>query len=360
MTKVVDAATRGGDKHAPELIDALVDSYAIETQEFLEKEAENVKKLISIIRDVAKSGEHVVKTNVDKLEIVARNWDKVAQPIQLSFKSRGVDHDPSHEMAYAIRSLAIDLFNEHQMLAQSQRLTSLIQELFAELPEVCEKVQQDVDALDEIFRNRKQSETHKKEWEQEITYRAEVGIIFKDILSISPAGAAWKEKCYPLDSVTRIRWGGVRHSRNGIPTGTTYTVAFGDEYSESVIELKNQTTYSTFIDKLWRAVGVRLLTELLDSLKTGNYVQMGEATIRDDSVVLVKHKFLGSDDLVRCSWGQVHVWSADGAFYIGSQNDKKTYVSLSYIHSPNVHILEHIIRMAFKKSGMTRLSDLLQ
>jgi hypothetical protein len=54
------------------------------------------------------------------------------------------------------------------------------------------------------------------------------------------------------------------------------------------------------------------------------------------------------------------VWSADGAFYIGDKADKNTYADISYIHDENTHILEQAIRMAFKKPGMRRLSDLLQ
>ncbi|MOA25426.1 hypothetical protein D3C78_1461500 [compost metagenome] len=107
-------------------------------------------------------------------------------------------------------------------------------------------------------------------------------------------------------------------------------------------------------------MGFRLLTELLETLKTGNEVRFGDATLRDDFVTLVKHKFLGANEAIRCSWGQVHVWTADGAFYIGAKDDKKTYVCLSYIHSPNAHVLEQAIRMAFKKPGMRRLSDVLQ
>ncbi|WP_223513867.1 hypothetical protein [Pseudomonas sp. GL-B-19] len=157
MTVAVNSITCGGERHAPELLDDLVDSYAVETQDFLQKEAENAQKLIKAARDSAKSGESVVKPIVDKLEAVARNWDKVAQPIQLSAKARGIDHEPSHQIAYSIRSLAIDLFNEHDMLTQSQRLFALILELFAESPELAERVEQDSDALAEILQRRNES-----------------------------------------------------------------------------------------------------------------------------------------------------------------------------------------------------------
>src|SRR5690606_20424318 len=127
---------------------------------------------------------------------------------------------------------------------------------------------------------RRQAEAHRAEWAREITYRAEVGMVFKNTLSISPEGVSWKGQHYPLDAVTRVRWGGVRHSVNGIPTGTTFTLAFGDSRSEAVVELAKEDVYSAFVDKLWRAVGVRLLTELLEALKAGRQVTFGDSVIR--------------------------------------------------------------------------------
>jgi hypothetical protein len=360
MTDTVDGVTAGGEDHAPELIDDLVDSYEVETQGFLQEEAENVHKLIKAVRDSANAGEATVKPYVDKLDAVTRNWDKVAQPIQLSAKARGIDHEASRGLAYEIRSLAIELFNEHDMLAQSQRLTSLLQELFSEVPDVSERVEQDADALADIFHERKQTATRKEEWASETTYRAEIGMVFKDTLSISPDGISWKGKTFPLDSITRVRWGGVNHSVNGIPTGSTFTIAFGNKHSEAVIELKKKDIYSTFLDKLWRAVCVRLLGEMLEALKTGRDLYFGDALLHDDGITLVKHRFLGANEKVRCSWDQVHVWSADGSFCVAAKDNKKTNVAISYIHVANTHILEQAIRMAFKKPGMRRLSDLFQ
>ncbi len=156
-----------------------------------------------------------------------------------------------------------------------------------------------------------------------------------------------------------MRWGGVRHSVNGIPSGTDYTVAFGDNRTESVVSIKREATYTKFTEKLWRAVCVRLMTDILRTMKNGSEVQFGEAAVRDDGITLIKHKFLGSNEAVRYPWSQVQIWSADGAVVIGAKDDKKAYASLSYIQIPNAHILEQIIRIAFKKAGFRRLSDLL-
>ena len=167
MTETVDGVTSGGEDHAPGLIDDLVDSYEVETQGILQKEAENVHKLIKAARDHAGSGAAAIKPYVDKLDAVARNWDKIAQPIQLSSKARGIDHEASRNLAYAIRGLAIELFNEHDMLSQSQRLTGLIQELFSEVPEISDRAEEDADALADIFQQRKQAATRQGEWERE-------------------------------------------------------------------------------------------------------------------------------------------------------------------------------------------------
>src|SRR3546814_7567450 len=113
------------------------------------------------------------------------------------------------------------------MLTQSQRLTGLLQELFAELPEVSERVEQDADALADIIQERKQAVARRDEWAHEITYRAEIGVMFKDTLSISPDGISWRGQRFSLDSITRVRWGGVRHPVIGLPKGTTYSIAFG-------------------------------------------------------------------------------------------------------------------------------------
>jgi hypothetical protein len=43
---------------------------------------------------------------------------------------------------------------------------------------------------------------------------------------------------------------------------------------------------------------------------------------------------------------------------MGAKNDKNIYSALSYIHVPNVHVLEHLIRLGFKQ-GIVKLSEAL-
>lgn len=360
LTAAVESATAGGEIHGPELIDELVDSYEVEAQRFLQAEAENVAKLVQSARDAAARGESAVRPIIDKLETVVRNWDRVAQPIQLSAKARGLSHDASHEIALSVRSLAVDLFNERGMLEQANRITTFLQEIFAEVPEVSERVAEDSEALEEIAEQRQKSEAERREWERALTYSVNVGTVFKAILAISPDGVWWKNQHFPLDAVTRVRWGAVRKTVNGIPAGTTYTVAFGDNRAEAVAEFSNETVFGNFVDRLWRAVGVRLLVEMLGAFRAGQSLSFGEAVVHDNGVVLTRHKFFGSNEQVSCTWSQVNVWSADGSFYIGAQNDKKVYAGMSYIHTPNAHVIEHAIRAFFKDPAAGKLSELLR
>jgi len=325
----------------------------------LQKESENIAALIESVREAAPRGEKAVEPIMSKLEKVARNWDSVAQPIQISAKARGIVHRPSRDVAYDLRGLGIDLNNEHGMLDQAHRMTDLLHDLFAELPEVVERLGEDAEAIAGLRRQAEERERNSEQWARDITFRAEVGLVFKDELAISPEGLRWKGRAFPLDSITRVRWGGVRKSVNGIPTGTDYTIGFGDNRSEQVVEVRKEATYAGFLDPLWRAVCVRLMFEMIAALEQGKSFSFGDIEVEDDAVTLVRHKFLGSNERVRLGWHEVHVWSADGNFVIGQQNDKKVYGSASYIHAWNTHILEHVIRGGFKK-GVRKLSDYLK
>lgn len=359
MTEVVRRATDGGKEHAPLLLEELVDSYEVETQGFLQKEAENISALIGQAREAAPRGALTVDPILDRLEKVARNWHRVALPILFSAKSRGIIHRPSQETAYKLRGLSLTLNNEHGMLDHADRMTRLLLELFAELPAAAEQLGEDAEAIDGLRRQAEGQARNNEQLEREITFCADVGLVFKEELAISPRGIRWKGHTVPLDSITRVRWGAVRKSVNGIPTGTYYTIAFGDNRSQQSVELSKEATYSGFTKALWRAVCIGLLFETVAALEKGQSFSYGDIVVQDDAVTLIRHKVLGANERVRLGWHEVNVWSANGNLFIGKWDDKKVYASASYIHGWNTHILEHLVRGGFKK-GVQKLSDYLK
>ena len=158
LTKAVDTATASGETPAPALLDDLVDSYAVEVQSTLDAGAERIGKLVESIKTSVSSDPIGVDARIAQLEAATRRWDAIAQPIQLSAKARGIDDDLSSSIAYKIRGLALDLFNNHDLLAQSQRVTKMLQEVFAELPEVAERIDKDVNDLEEIAGSRAEAD----------------------------------------------------------------------------------------------------------------------------------------------------------------------------------------------------------
>ena len=156
VTVAVASATDDGGEHGPVIIADLVDSYEVEAQGFLDKEEGNIKTLVEKLQAAvdAKCSDSELSPVVNQLIQVVKNWDTVAQPIQVSTKSRGLDHDASHRVAGLIRGLAIHMFNAHDKLGFSQQLTNMLQDVFKEVGKVAERTAEDADTLGEIAEQR--------------------------------------------------------------------------------------------------------------------------------------------------------------------------------------------------------------
>lgn len=360
VTDAVDEATDYGSQHAPALLDDIVDRYEVDAHRFLEQEADNVGKLLDTISGNAKSGanDSALEPLVAKLETVVKNWDRVAQPIQVSNTSRGLEHVMSRELAGRIRSVAVDLYNEHQLLDVSQRITKLQQEVFAEVVSAAEQAEEDAEQLANLASQMAEAEADNEEWRNELFYEVELGLVFKDKLRITADGIDWKERHWPLEDISRIRWGATRHSTNGIPTGTTYSIFFGTQSALANITPKKEIVFQEFTSRLYRGVGARLMMEMLSGLRSGETYRYGTAVIDDRGVNLETRKLFSANERRHYTWSELLIGSGGGVFCIWRKDDKKTTVELSYQDDDNVHILESAIRMFWKRGG-SKLSDII-
>ncbi|WP_323586434.1 hypothetical protein [Aliarcobacter butzleri] len=365
MTRIVDDATANGEIQASAMIEDLVDDYKLHTQNFLEQEFEKIRKLIEVIQNRAEEGKDTISPLINKLLEITRNWDNVAQPIQLSMKSRGLDEPLSYKVANTIRLLSIELTNDYGYVELSQQISEVIKELFAELPEIVEKVEEDIDTLDDLFSQIQESkdkkEREERQFQESLNYSVEIGILMKDKLSISSKGITWKDKTYSLESITRVSWGATRHSINGIPTGTTYTISFGDDRSISTIETKRGTVYEEVIDRLWKTTGLIIITKLLKDFKNSQGLAFSNATIWDDGITLIKPGgWFSSDEKKKFGWSEIEIYSSNGNLIIQSIKEKTFIALISYQGVYNTHFLEQLIRMKFKDANIKKLSDLLE
>ena len=357
VTNLVDETTNSGEVSAPTLVYDIIDYYEISVHSFLEKEASNISTLAQQIRTIAHNGESNTKPVINKLDSVLRNWNKFAQPIQLSMKSRGHDHDMSCSIAYDIRSLAIDLCNEHNMLDTAKHVTLLLQEVFAELPEVAEKLDDDTDAIDSIIDSRNKRENEHEAWKRDITYSAELGLIFKDKLSISPEFVAYNNKRIPLDAVTKVRYGSINHYLNGLPSKTVSYIYVGNKEISFSVKTENYTVFSQYTSRLWRAVCVNLLIALIKELKNGAKYKFGDALIDDCGAEVTSHKFFRTER-VYAKWNKLRAWNSSGNFLIGIDGEHSIKFSqMSYIEDNNVHIISRAVDILYEKN-CSRLSQI--
>ena len=154
MTLVVEKSTDTGCKLAPSLIDDIADSYQIEAHAHLIRGKETIFKIIDQAINTAPNGEAALSTVLDMLEKTVREWNTIAYPVQLSLKSRGLDHDLSVELGFKIRSLAIDIANKHDMLGPTTRITALLKEVFSGLPELSARLDEDTKVLDGLIKQK--------------------------------------------------------------------------------------------------------------------------------------------------------------------------------------------------------------
>lgn len=345
------------------LLDDVIDAYELEAQQFLQSEKSNIMVLIKNIKGLADSGtkENELIKQIEQMEMVVKNWDLVASPIQLSYASRGLNHGDSDEIAQDLRSLAIFFGNEHGRYDLSQRIIGLIREVFEEIDEIAELAEQDFDQVLELEAQHIQYLDERKrkdaEWEKEITYRTKIGL-FQNRLEISPEGILWKDKLWPLESISSVRWGATRKSINGIPTGTEYLIYFGNGYDMSTISTRDGKVFEQFIDCFWKGVCVPLLVKFVSELSEGKKFRFSsELRVDDYGVELEKYKFFGDNEKLYYPWSDVVIWNQPGMFCIGERS-KKVKAALSYQEVNNVHILESAIRIFFKQPG-DRLSSIL-
>lgn len=151
VTIGIETATDKGEKHGPILIEDLVVWY----QTYIQEPLENVDLKINMhIEDIrARADAEQTDSNlgfmINELIQTVKEWDALAQPIQLSRKSRGERHNASFEIAQRLRILAADLFSEYGKIDFARNIINTLKEVFAEVPEIAEYISEDAKALEE-------------------------------------------------------------------------------------------------------------------------------------------------------------------------------------------------------------------
>lgn len=352
MNEVTNLATSCGADHGQRLIEDLVGVYEVACQGFMEGEAKNVESLLSRMIVQTAEGNGSIKDTVRDLSGVLNNFSNVIRPIQLISKARGIAHPASRELAYAIRGTALELNNTYNLSEVSNDLTQMLQHSFGFLTEFAEYVDQDAEALKGILESRREAQANAEKWEQSLSYSADIGVVFPDKLEISAkSGVRWRGRTIRFEDVSSIRWGGTRHSVNGIPTGATYDIHIGSETDSMTIHTRKHEVFGEAVDRLWRGAGVRIAMDYARRVKGGGVLRFPNLIIEDRGLVITRKRVFKKDEDIRLTWDKVRIWDSGGNFCVGDRNDTSLFVALSYLGQPNIVVLERMMRAFWKSSS---------
>ena len=177
---------------------------------------------------------------------------------------------------------------------------------------------------------------------------------FSDKLSISPEGITWKNKTTKLEDITDILWGGTKEGFT-----TKWTIKYATKSTKTHIEIVSEEKYQNFISKLYRAVGIRLLMEKLESFSNGYKFNYGNCSIHDSGVTLEKKHLFSQNEKKFFPWREVSKTTGNGCLYLFSSSDPKFTCELSFLQYYNLHIVAAALNLLWENSSIDKLSDLL-
>ena len=151
MTTLVEKSIGNQLSRCPPLIDDLVTSYENGVKQTLENKQKFIEAQDKHIRDTVNINfsEYTLTQAVNKLIDAVKEWDTIAQPIQLSKRSRGERHNESFKIAAQCKDLAAALFLEQKNYDMARKIINMLQDVFAEVPELLEHIKTDAEDLEQ-------------------------------------------------------------------------------------------------------------------------------------------------------------------------------------------------------------------
>lgn len=155
---LVDAKKR--NSQIPRLLEEAIDRKRLSIKDELERSAAEISDLLATFREELRKSS---KRNADfllQLEIIKQRiseWNKISMPFQMLDNSRGQQEPMSSGFAVTIRSFAVDIANEFEMLMETKKLIETLKEGFPLLNIFSGKIEEDAKTLDNLVQQQKKS-----------------------------------------------------------------------------------------------------------------------------------------------------------------------------------------------------------
>lgn len=153
MTRIVESAI-ADDNKMPRLITTLAAWYEKDekVRESLKERDTKICQLVGRLQLAADADclDLELEQMVNQLIQEVKNWDVIAQPIQLSKSSQGLSHDESETLARRVQDLAEHLFNRCDKLDFCMQLIRALKSAFAEVTKISNHLDVKMRGLNEI------------------------------------------------------------------------------------------------------------------------------------------------------------------------------------------------------------------
>lgn len=137
------------------VISDVIDSYEVRIQTALEDRTERIQSLIA---DYQSNLAEVSVLKIQRLISIVKEWDNLAQPLQLKSQASGMPHRISENIGNQMRDLAVDLHNEEGKTEEALLITNAMRDVFAELISLNNKFNEDTDILKDLLSGQKYAE----------------------------------------------------------------------------------------------------------------------------------------------------------------------------------------------------------
>lgn len=137
------------------VISDVIDSYEVRIQTVLEGYTERIESLIA---DYRNNLSEVSVLKLQRLISIVKEWDKLAQPLQLKSQASGMPHRISEDIGNQMRDLAVDLHNDEGKSEEALLITDAMRDVFAELVNLNDKFSEDTNILKNLISGQKYAE----------------------------------------------------------------------------------------------------------------------------------------------------------------------------------------------------------
>lgn len=187
------------------------------------------------------------------------------------------------ELGHALRSLGIELHNEHKLTDQALKATGVASQLLVD-EGLVDQLKKDKADLERILKERKQEEAEAARWNIVVKIRS-------DEIEINKAFIRYNDTSIATENVEGIRFGVFKQYTNGIPTHSSYAIeACGAGRSVS-IECKRVFRSETQAQEDFTAILNALSHQIFPTLVIGlaKKIASGESTQQVGPLLLTKH-----------------------------------------------------------------------